>query len=410
MNDKCVDQDVVIGLDIGTSKVLASAGIVDMSGEMEVIGVGYANSKGLDKGVVINIDEAAKSIRQAIDNLELMVPACGEVRSIYAGLTGKHVKSYNAQGVVAVRDREVATEDIDRALDPAQVVSTQTGRNRVLHIIPQEYIVDDQRGVKEPQSMLGSRLEAKVHVVTCAANIAKNLEKCIEHAGLKLEGMMLNSLAVSDAVLTQEEKNNGVCLIDIGAGTSDIAVFSEGTVKHTDMIPLAGRAVSNDISYVLQIPMAEAEPIKLRYGTAFSKQTPVSEILRIKRFNSKDVCNLKRALLAQIIEARYKELFGIIRNLLKRTGYENRLVSGLVLTGGAAGMDGLKQLAEEIFQKQVRIAVPDQIEGLRNIIDDPSCATSVGLLMQGMEASRGNFRRRPIGPFHEFRQWITRLV
>lgn len=408
MGSSYVEQNTITGLDIGTSRVLASAGVINTAGEVEVVGVGYAPSRGLNRGVVVDIDAAAKSIRQAIDNLELVTPDCGEIRGVYAGLTGEHVESYNAQGVVVVGDREVTADDIDRALDPAQVVSTRKGRKRNLHIIPQEYIVDDQRGVKEPQGMLGGRLEARVHVVTCDANIARNLEKCINHADLELKGLMLNPLAASDTVLTEEEKNLGTCLIDIGAGISDIVVFTEGTVKYTSVMPLAGREVSNDIALGLQIPVAEAEEIKLKYGTAFSKVVPAGEILHIERPNNKEPASLDRALLSRIIEARYAEMLEFIRCLLVRTGYEENLAAGIVLTGGGACIEGLKLLAESVFRRQVRIAAPDHVKGLRNIVDDPAYSASVGLMMQGVIASRGSLKRRPIGPLYEFQQWIAK--
>ena len=408
MGQMQTNQLPVVGLDIGSSEVIAMAGIVNEVGENEVIGVGHAKSKGLNRGAVVSIADATQSIRLAISDLEFMAKI--EVESVYVGLTGEHVTSYNSQGISAIKDGIVLADDISRALDPAQVVSPSARAQRVIHILPREYIIDGQGGLSSPEGMEGTKLEANVHVVTCDSNIARNLERCVRNAELEVEGIGLNSLATGESTLSVDEKALGVCLIDIGASTTDIAVFSKGSLCFTRSMPLAGREVSNDIALVLQCRAVDAEWLKLKYGTAYTKHIMPGEILRMKQPGDGTVCSLDRQLLTRIIEARYREILQLIHDSIRAQGHEHCIPAGIVLTGGATRIEGIKPLAEEIFKKQVRLAVPTQIQGLDEIINHPGYSTSAGILLHGMEKAKGCYGRRYSQPVHQrMQQWFERL-
>jgi len=348
-------QEVLVGLDVGTSKVLAVSARVSIEGNAEIIGYGEArySSGGLDKGVVVNVDDTVQAIKKAISNMEMMAP-CGDISAVYTGLTGEHVRGDASRGIVAVKGGEVTDEDIRLVLDPAQVVPNRAVGKRILHITPKGYTVDGQSNIREPRGMLASRLEADVHVFSCEENIARNLERCINNAGYEVLGTSLSQIAVGKAVLADEEKEQGVCLVDIGAGTMEIAVFIGGAVRHTAMIPLCGCEATNDIALVLQISRLHAERIKTEYGSALAQMVAADETLPPIQMAGKSV-NIHRQLLAQIIEARYRELFMLIEDVLTKSGYQERVPMGMVLTGGAACMNGLKVLAEESFHRHVRI-------------------------------------------------------
>ena len=370
----------IVGLDIGTSKVAAVVGEQAPGGELEVIGIGSHPSNGLRKGVVVNIESTVQSIQRAVEEAELMVG--GEIESVYAGIAGSHVRGMNSHGIVAVRDREVYPQDIERVIDAAQAVAIPADQ-KLLHVLPQEYLVDSQEGVKEPLGMSGVRLEAKVHLVHCAANAVQNVEKCIERCGLVVDDIILEQLASSYATLSDDERNLGVCLVDIGGGTTDIAVFTDGAIRHTSVIPIAGDQVTNDIAMTLRTPTPHAEEIKVKWACALTQLAKPTETIRVPGVGDRPPRELSRQTLAEVVESRYEELFRLVQRELQRSGFEQLIASGVVLTGGAAKMEGVVELAEEVFHMPVCLAVPSGVAGLTDIVRNPIYATGVGLLMYG---------------------------
>jgi len=396
----------IVGLDIGTSKVAAIVGEVSPSGELEVIGIGSHHSKGLRKGVVVNIESTVQSIQRAVEEAELMA-GC-DIDTVYAGIAGSHIRGINSHGIVAIRDREVFRQDIDRVLDAAQAVAIPADQ-KVLHTLCQEYVVDDQEGVREPLGMSGVRLEAKVHLVTCAVNAAQNIEKCIERCGLEVNDVILEQLASSMSVLTDDERDLGVCLVDIGGGTTDIAVFTAGSIRHTAVIPIAGDQVTNDIAMALRTPTQHAEEIKIKYACALTQLAGADETIQVPGAGGRPSRQLSRQALAEVVEPRYEELFTLIQAELRRSGYEDLIASGIVLTGGSAKMEGVTQLAEEVFHMPVDLAVPTRVAGLADIVKNPIYSTGVGLLMYGMEQEVEDGRRirrsRRGRMFERLRNW-----
>ncbi len=372
---------MVVGLDIGTSKIVAIVGEQSPEGQLEIIGIGSHASRGLKKGVVVNIDSTVQSIQRAVEEAELMA-GC-QIQSVYAGIAGSHIRSMSSHGIVAIRDREVFQPDIDRVIDAAQAVAIPADQ-KILHILPQEFLIDSQEGIKEPLGMSGVRLEAKVHLVTCAVNAAQNIEKCIQQCGLAVDDIILEQLASSYAVLTEDEKDLGVCLVDIGGGTSDIAIFTEGAIKHTAVIPIAGDQVTNDIAMALRTPTQNAEEIKIKYGCALASLSGESETIKVPSVGERDDRDLSRQALAEVIEPRYEELFTLIQAELRRSGFEDLIPAGIVLTGGTSKMEGVVELAEEIFHMPVSIGKPKSVAGLSDIVRNPIYATSVGLLQYGL--------------------------
>jgi cell division protein FtsA len=374
--------NLIVGLDIGTSKVVAIVGEVNNSGELEIIGIGSHRSNGLKKGVVVNIESTVQSIQRAIEEAELMA-GC-EIHSVYAGIAGSHISSLNSHGIVAIKDREVMNQDVDRVIDAAQAVAIPADQ-QVLHILPQEYLIDSQEGVKEPLGMSGVRLEAKVHLITCAVNAAQNIEKCIRRCGLDVEDIILEQLASSYSVLTDDERELGVCLVDIGGGTTDIAIFTEGSIRHTGVIPIAGDQVTNDIAMALRTPTMHAEEIKIKYACALAKLTSADETIQVPSVGDRPARSLSRQALAEVVEPRYDELFTLVQAELRRSGYEDLVAAGVVLTGGTSKMEGVIELAEEIFHMPVRLGAPQNIRGLVDIVANPIYATGVGLLQYGIK-------------------------
>lgn len=372
---------MVVGLDIGTSKIVAIVGELSPEGQLEIIGIGSHVSRGLKKGVVVNIDSTVQSIQRAVEEAELMA-GC-QIQSVYAGIAGSHIRSMSSHGIVAIRDREVFQPDIDRVIDAAQAVAIPADQ-KILHILPQEFLIDSQEGIKEPLGMSGVRLEAKVHLVTCAVNAAQNIEKCIQQCGLAVDDIILEQLASSYAVLTEDEKDLGVCLVDIGGGTSDIAIFTEGAIKHTAVIPIAGDQVTNDIAMALRTPTQNAEEIKIKYGCALASLAGENETIKVPSVGERDDRDLSRQALAEVIEPRYEELFTLIQAELRRSGFEDLIPAGIVLTGGTSKMEGVVELAEEIFHMPVSIGKPKSVAGLSDIVRNPIYATSVGLLQYGL--------------------------
>jgi cell division protein FtsA len=376
------EEQLIIGLDIGTSKVAAIVGVVSPEGFLEIVGTGLQMSSGLKKGVVVNIEATVHSIQRAIEEAELM-GGCN-INSVFVGIAGSHIRSLNSHGIVAIRDREVLPLDIERVIDAARAVAIPADQE-ILHVLPQEYIIDNQEGVREPLGMSGVRLESKVHLVTCAANAAQNIKKCIRRCGLEVDDIILEQLASSYAVLTEDEKQLGVCLVDIGGGTTDIAIFYDGAIRHTGVIPIAGDQVTNDIAHALRTPTAHAEELKIKYACALAKLTSPEETIKVPSVGDRPPRDLSRQALAEVVEPRYEELFSLIQAELRRSGFENLVAAGMVLTGGTSKMEGAVELAEEIFHMPVRIGSPQNVRGLTDIINNPIYSTGVGLVLYGMQ-------------------------
>jgi cell division protein FtsA len=377
------DRNLLVGLDIGTSKVVAIVAEVSPEGRIEVIGLGSSASRGLKRGVVVNIESTVQSIQRAVEEAELMA-GC-EINSVYAGIAGSHVKSINSHGIVAIRDKEVSATDIERVIDAAKAVAIPADQ-RVLHVLPQEFIIDSQEGIPDPVGMSGVRLEAKVHLVTGAVSAAQNIVKCVQRCGLTVEDIVLEQLASSYAVLTEDEKELGVCIIDMGGGTTDIAVFCGGAIQHTAVIPIAGAQVTNDIAVSLRTPAQYAEEIKIKYACALSQLANPDETIEVPSVGDRPPRRLARQTLAEVVEPRYEELYHLVRKELRRSGFEELIAAGIVLTGGSAKMEGAIDLAEEVFHMPVRLGVPQFVEGLSDVVRNPIHATGVGLLLYGQEA------------------------
>ena len=374
------EEQMIVGLDIGTSKVAAIVGVVSPEGTLEIIGAGLQPSSGLKKGVVVNIEATVNSIQRAIEEAELMGDC--NIHSVFVGIAGSHIRSLNSHGIVAIRDQEVLPLDIERVIDAARAVAIPADQE-ILHVLPQEYIIDNQEGVHEPLGMSGVRLESKVHLVTCAANAAQNIKKCIRRCNLEVDDIILEQLASSYAVLTEDEKQLGVCLVDIGGGTTDIAIFSDGAIRHTGVIPIAGDQVTNDIAHALRTPTAHAEEIKIKYACALAKLTAAEETIKVPSVGDRPPRDLSRQALAEVVEPRYEELFSLVQAELRRSGFENLVAAGMVLTGGTSKMEGVIELAEEIFHMPVRVGSPQNTKGLSEIVNNPIYSTGVGLVLYG---------------------------
>jgi len=382
------DQNIIVGLDIGTSKVAAIVASTVDDNTVEVIGLGTSASKGLKKGVVVNIESTVQSIQRAVEEAELMA-GC-QIDSVYAGIAGSHIRSLNSHGIVAIRDHEVSQADVDRVIDAARAVAIPADQ-RMLHILPQEFIIDDQDGIREPVGMSGVRLEAKVHMVTGAVSAAQNIIKCIRRCGLEVDDIILEQLASSQAVLTEDEKDLGVCLVDIGGGTTDIAVFSDGSIRHTAVIPIAGDQITNDIAVALRTPTQYAEDIKIKYACALTQLANPDESIEVPSVGDRASRRLARQTLAEVVEPRYEELLTLVQNELRRSGFEEICAAGIVLTGGCSKMEGVIELAEEVFHVPVRIGLPTRVSGLVDVVRNPIYATGVGLLMYGNKHNRTNY-------------------
>jgi len=374
------EKNLVVGLDIGTSKVVAMVGEVAADGGMQVVGIGSHPSRGLKKGVVVNIDSTVQSIQRAVEEAELMA-GC-EIRSVYGGIAGGHIRSLNSHGIVAIRDNEVTQSDVDRVIDAARAVAIPADQ-RILHILPQEFVIDNQEGIRDPIAMSGVRLEARVHMVTGAVSAAQNIVKCVRRCGLEVDDVILQQLASAQAVLTDDEKELGVCLVDIGGGTTDIAVFVNGAIHHTAVIPIAGDQVTNDIAVALRTPTHHAEDIKIKYACALTQLANAEETIEVPSVGDRAPRRLLRQTLAEVVEPRYEELFSLVRAELKRSGFEELIAAGVVLTGGGSKMDGVIELAEEVFHCPVRLGTPQFVAGLVDVVRNPVYSTAVGLLLFG---------------------------
>jgi cell division protein FtsA len=383
-------EDLIVGLDIGTTKVCVI--VAAPSGDsIDIIGIGTHPSRGLRKGVVVDIDATVHSIKQAVEEAELMADC--EISSVYAGIAGSHIRAFNSHGVVAVKDREVAPGDVKRVIDAAKAVSIPMDRE-VIHVIPQEFIIDDQDGIREPLGMSGVRLEAKIHIVTAAVTSAQNIVKCANKAGLNVMDIVLEPLASAEACLAEDERDLGVCLIDIGGGTTDVAVYSEGSIKHTSVLGLGGAHVSNDIAVGLRTPFDEAERVKKKFGVAAARFLGSDDVISVPSVGGRRPREVSRKLLCEIIEPRVDEILSLARQSLVKEGLEDKIPSGVVLTGGCSALEGVPDLAEEIFETPVRIGIPCRVGGLQDVVRGPMYATGVGLVLFGASQDRENTRFR----------------
>jgi cell division protein FtsA len=390
--------EIIVGLDIGTTKIACIIGEVTEEG-IDIIGIGSHPSTGLRKGVVINIDATINSIAKAVEEAELMA-GC-EVNRVYAGIAGGHVKGFNSRGIVAVKDKEVRREDLSRVVDAARAVAMPMDR-KVIHVIPQEYIIDDQDGIKEPLGMTGVRLEASVHIVTASVTSAQNIVKCANACGLEVADIVLEQLASSEAVLSEDEKELGVAVVDVGGGTTDIAIYSQGSLVHTAVLSIGGNHLTNDIAVGLRTPMAEAERIKQKYGCAMTEKITPEETIEVPSVGGRPPRVLSRQILSEIIEPRVEEIFAYVGRELKNSGYEDLIASGVVITGGTTILENMPVLAEEVLGLPVRRGVPKGVGGLVDVVRNPKFATGVGLVLNGagqpeceaFRADGGNFYRR----------------
>jgi cell division protein FtsA len=376
------NKDLMVGIDIGTSKVVAIVGEVTNEGKINIIGIGSHPSQGLKKGVVVNIESAVTSIQNAVEEAELMA-GC-QIYSAFTGIAGSHIRSMNSHGIVAIRDREVSQLDVDRVIDAAKAVAIPADQ-KILHILPQEFMIDDQEAIREPIGMSGVRLEAKVHIVTGAVSAAQNIIKCLKRCGLMASDIVLEQFASSQSVLTDDEKELGICMIDIGGGTTDIAIFTEGAIRHTAVIPIAGDQVTNDIAIALRTPARNADEIKLKYSCALQELADPNLMIDIPTVGDRQARQVSKRALAEVVEARYEELFTLVAAEIRRSGLEDRIAAGIVLTGGASKVEGAVDVAERIFNVPVRIGTPQFVTGMPEVINNPIYATGVGLLIYGLQ-------------------------
>jgi len=404
--------DIIVGLDIGTTKICAVVGEVRPDG-LEIIGMGSHPSEGLRKGVVINIENTVNSIKAAIEEAETMA-GC-EIGSVYAGIAGGHIEGVNKPGIIALKEKEVTKKDIERVIETASAVAVPMDRE-VIHTLVQEFIVDDQDGIVDPLGMSGVRLEAKVHIVTGAVTSAQNIIKCANKAGLDVYDIVLESLASSEAVLSKEERNLGAALIDFGGGTTDLALFSKGAIKHTSVLALGGDNLTYDISVGLRTPKLEAEKIKIKYGSALSSLIGKDETIEVPGVGGRKPRTLSRQILGEILEPRVEEIFTLIYQELVRSGYDELASSGVVVTGGSAELPGISEMAEQIFSAPARVGYPEEIEGLVDLINKPMYATAVGLVLYGAKTykQKKKFRIRDSNIFHlvmaRMKRWFKDIV
>lgn len=404
--------EIIVGLDIGTTKVCAVVGDVRPDA-IEIIGIGSHVSEGLRKGVVVNIEKTVNSIKEAVEEAETMA-GC-EISSVYAGIAGGHIKGFNSHGVIALKEREVTKKDVDRVIEAASAVAIPMDRE-VIHVLNQEFVVDEQDGILDPLGMAGVRLEAKIHIVTGAVTSAQNIVKCANRAGLDVCDIVLESLASSEAVLSQEERNLGVALIDFGGGTTDLAVFSRGTIKHTSVLPLGGDNLTYDLSIGLRTPNADAEKIKIKYGCALSSLIGAEETIEVPGVGGRKPRVLSRQILGEILEARAEEILKLVREELVRSGYDRMINSGVVITGGSAELAGVTELAEQIFNAPSRSGYPVGITGLVEIVNKPMYSTAVGLVLYGARRIKEGkkFRIRDTNIFgrvmERMKRWFKEVI
>lgn len=401
------DNRLITALDIGTSKIVAMVAELDDNGELQIIGMGASPSHGLKKGVIVNIDATVSAIQKAITDAEHMADC--QISSVVVGIAGAHIHSFNSTGVVAIRDQEVSESDVDRVIEAARAVAIPADQ-RILHILPQEFVIDSQDGIQEPVSMSGVRLEAKVHMITGSVTAAQNIVKCIRHCGLSVSDIVLNQLASCHSVLTEDEKELGVCLVDIGEGTTDVAIFSDGAIRHTSVLPIAGSQVTNDIAHALRTPTQYAEDIKKEHGLALAKLASPEQVVEVHGVGERPGRRLAMQSLASVIESRYEELFSLVLQDVKRSGYGDVLAAGVVLTGGSSKMPGLINLAEEIFRVPVRQGGPRTVKGLNNdIITDAAYSTAIGLLQYTQQQEADGPEYESVGMVEEASTALSKM-
>jgi cell division protein FtsA len=376
--------DLIVGLDIGTTKICAIVGEKTENG-VDIVGMGTHASRGLRKGVVVDIHATVDSIKCAVEEAELMADC--EISSVYTGISGGHIRGFNSHGVVAVKDREVGESDVNRVIDAAKAVAIPMDRE-VIHVIPQEYIIDDQDGIREPYGMSGVRLEAKIHIVTAAVTSAQNIVKCANKAGLNVIDIVLEPLASAQAVLSDDERDLGVCMIDIGGGTTDIAVFADGSIKNTAVLGLGGYHLSNDIAVGLRTPFEEAERIKKKFGMASARYLASDDVISVPSVGGRRPREISRKILCEVLEPRVEEILSLARQEIVKARLADRIPSGVVLTGGASALNGMAELAEEVFEGPVRCGRPSHIGGLQDVVRSPMYATGVGLVLFGFSQAR----------------------
>ncbi len=400
--------NVLVGLDLGTTKVCAIVGEVKDGGQVDIIGIGISPSHGLKKGVVVNIDSTVESIKKAVHEAELMAGV--EINSVYVGISGGHIKGINSRGVAAIKNREVGSSDVARAIDGARAVNIPMDQ-QILHVLPQEFIIDDQDGIKDPLGMSGTRLDVKVHIITGAVTAIQNIVKSCSRAGLHVNDLVLQPLASSRAVLTSEEQELGVVVVDIGGGTTDLAFFLEGSLWHTEVLPIGGNHLTNDIAIGLRTPASEAEKIKIKFGCALSSLVKHEETLDVPSVGGRPPRLLSRQILCEIIGPRVEELFSMVQQRLKKTGYEDMFASGVVLTGGTALMEGVQDAAERYLGLPIRRGAPRNIGGLMDVVNSPIYATGVGLVLWGAENREEAPRTfRSAGGFNRFWKWLGEYI
>lgn len=403
-------EELIVGLDIGTSKICCVVGEVRPDRMVDIIGMGSHPSIGLRKGVVINIENTVDSIKEAIEEAETMA-GC-EISSVYAGIAGGHIKGFNSHGVIALKKREVGKLDIERVIDAARALAIPMDRE-VIHTLPQEFIVDDQAGISDPTGMSGVRLEVKIHIVTGSVTSAQNIIKCANRAGLDVYDIVLESLASSEAVLTDEERNLGVALIDFGGGTTDLAIFSQGSIKHTFVLTLGGDNLTNDIAIGIRTPFKEAEKIKIKYGCGLTSLIGEDETIEVPGLGDRRARTISRRLLGEILEPRVEELFSLIYQEMVRSGYDDLVSSGVVVAGGSAILPGVPEIVEQVFNMPARIGYPASIGGLKEIVNSPMYATAVGLVLYGANSQQREkrFRIRDTNIFNRIvsrmKRWFT---
>ena len=380
---KITERNLVVGLDIGTSKISVAVGEITLDNQLSIVGVGNQPARGMDKGGVNDLNLVIQSIQRAINEAELMADC--HITSVYLGISGKHISCQNENGMVPINDKEVMQDDVDNVIHTARSVPISAER-RMLHVLPQEYSIDCQDGIKSPIGMSGVRMEAKVHIVTCANDMAKNIVKCVERCDLKADQLIFSALASSYAILTDDEKELGICIVDMGAGTMDIAVFTGGALRHTAVIPVAGNQVTSDIAKIFRTPLSHAEDIKVQYACALRQMVSMEENIEVPSVGGRPARSMSRHTLAEVVEPRYQELFELIQEELRECGLEDQIAAGYVLTGGTAKMEGVVEFAEEVFQMPVRVARPFDVCGLKEYVNDPTYSTVVGLLHYGMQA------------------------
>ena len=401
-------KNLIVGLDIGTSKIVAIVAEISPEGALNIIGMGTHPSRGLKKGVVVNIEATMASIQRVLEEAELMADC--RITEVYTGIAGSHIRSLNSSGMVAIKEKEVTQADVDRVVETAKAVAIPNDQ-QVLHILPQEFIIDGQEDVRDPLGMSGVRLEVKVHIVTGAVSAVDNLTKCVRRCGLEVRDVMLQPLASAKAVLNDDEMDLGVCLMDVGGGTTDIAVFAGGAIRHTAVIPIAGDQITNDIAMTLRTPTKEAEELKVRFGSALRQLTDPNEIIEVPGVGERGARKLSRPMLAEVVEPRVEELYKLVLAELRRSGFEELLSSGIVLTGGSALLQGMTELGEEVFHLPVRVGVPVYVGGLAEVVRSPRYAAAVGLLLEGREQYlRGQAARAQIagigGMAERMKQWF----